>query len=254
VFVSDSQPGRIDANLETLENLRANLTEHGRSLAGVPHVLQHNKRDLHGVLSIEELDQLLNEHRVASFAAVATKGEGVFETFEAISRAVMTAFQATLPVNEPDLASGFEAIEGGLIEALRDAKSSGASDPPASSTETAASARQAGFTLAALWPESERHLVREAEAAIARGRYARAVELCDGLLTGVLTSAAEIFGHTASPSDPDAVPILLGLDGRQYQSFRALVDEARSGRVVEGRRALEAMTFTTQARILRSTL
>src|SRR5215475_5618634 len=41
VFVSDSQAGRVDANLETLENLRANLAEHGRSLASVPHIVQH---------------------------------------------------------------------------------------------------------------------------------------------------------------------------------------------------------------------
>ena len=33
VFVADSQPERLDANLESLENLRDNLREHGRDLA-----------------------------------------------------------------------------------------------------------------------------------------------------------------------------------------------------------------------------
>src|SRR5215831_20987258 len=61
VFVADSQAGRVDANLETLENLRANLAEHDRSLASVPHIVQHNKRDLSDVLSIEELDEMLNQ-------------------------------------------------------------------------------------------------------------------------------------------------------------------------------------------------
>jgi signal recognition particle receptor subunit beta len=40
VFVADSQAGRVDANLETLENLRENLKEHGRALADMPHVVQ----------------------------------------------------------------------------------------------------------------------------------------------------------------------------------------------------------------------
>src|SRR5450432_291440 len=46
VFVADSQAGRMDSNLESLENLRDNLEELGRSLSDVPHVLQYNKRDL----------------------------------------------------------------------------------------------------------------------------------------------------------------------------------------------------------------
>jgi hypothetical protein len=48
--------------------------------------------------------------------------------------------------------------------------------------------------------------------------------------------------------------MLLGLDGRQYLAFRALVREARSGVPVEARRALEAMTFAAHARVLRATL
>src|SRR3954469_5389327 len=43
VFVSDSQAGRVDSNIESLENLRENLQEHGRALADVPHIVQHNK-------------------------------------------------------------------------------------------------------------------------------------------------------------------------------------------------------------------
>src|SRR3954470_1211730 len=46
VFVSDSQSDRADANLESLENLRENLTEQGRDIPRLPIVFQHNKLDL----------------------------------------------------------------------------------------------------------------------------------------------------------------------------------------------------------------
>src|SRR5689334_16916234 len=126
VFVSDSQAGRVDANLETLENLRANLAEHGRSLASVPHVLQHNKRDLSDVLPVDDLDGMLNEHRAPSFGTIATKGDGVFEALEAISKGVVASFEASMPASSHSLSASLEAIEGGLSEALRNADASGA--------------------------------------------------------------------------------------------------------------------------------
>ena len=50
VFVADSQEERLDANLETLENLREHLKEHNLDFATIPYVLQLNKRDLPNVL------------------------------------------------------------------------------------------------------------------------------------------------------------------------------------------------------------
>ena len=46
VFVADSQEARMDANVESLQNLDKNLKEHGFDLATIPYVLQLNKRDL----------------------------------------------------------------------------------------------------------------------------------------------------------------------------------------------------------------
>src|SRR5437870_2283746 len=37
VFVADSQIARADANQESLEDLNANLADHGRSLSQIPH-------------------------------------------------------------------------------------------------------------------------------------------------------------------------------------------------------------------------
>src|SRR5271170_8096507 len=51
VFVADSQQERLDANLETLENLREHLKEHKLDFGAIPYVLQLNKRDLPNVLS-----------------------------------------------------------------------------------------------------------------------------------------------------------------------------------------------------------
>ena len=45
VFVADSQSGRMDANQESLEDLVANLAEHNRDLAKMPHTFHWNKRD-----------------------------------------------------------------------------------------------------------------------------------------------------------------------------------------------------------------
>src|ERR1043165_3002696 len=60
VLVYDSQGVGSDAHLETLENLKENLTAHGRSVDDLPHVVQYNKRDLFDVMPIEELERQLN--------------------------------------------------------------------------------------------------------------------------------------------------------------------------------------------------
>jgi signal recognition particle receptor subunit beta len=290
VFVSDSQAGRVDANLEALENLRDNLREHGRTLDDFPHVIQHNKRDLADVLSIRELDELLNEHKAPSFGTSATKGDGVYESLDAITRLVVTAFESSIPPGERFVSAELEAIEGGLGEALRNADASdplaravpsviaSLPDPPLGRDgkpvqgdfdrgaeapgEVAARAvvksdrsiAASAASLAELWPEAERANVREVELAISQRRYARAIELCDALVTRVLASAAGVFGSAEAPRDAATVPLLLGLDGRMYLAFRLLVRDARSGGTLDSRAALEALVFAAQARILRSAL
>ena len=55
VFVADSQEERMDANVEALDNLMANLKEHGYDFSKIPYVLQLNKRDLPNVISVNAL-------------------------------------------------------------------------------------------------------------------------------------------------------------------------------------------------------
>ena len=89
VFVADSQAERMDANMESIENLEENLKEHGYDLQTIPYVLQLNKRDLPNVLSIEELKKELCRKDKPVIEAVAYKGVGIFETLKEVSRLVL---------------------------------------------------------------------------------------------------------------------------------------------------------------------
>src|SRR5437667_12346626 len=55
VFVADSQESRLEANVESLQNLEKNLKEQGYELKAVPYVLQFNKRDLSTALASDEM-------------------------------------------------------------------------------------------------------------------------------------------------------------------------------------------------------
>lgn len=89
VFVADSQEERIDANIESLENLRINLKEQGYDLDKLPYIIQYNKRDLPGAMSVDELRRELNTTNVPEFEACATTGEGVFETLKAVAKLIL---------------------------------------------------------------------------------------------------------------------------------------------------------------------
>jgi signal recognition particle receptor subunit beta len=89
VFVADSQEERLDANIESMENLKFNLDEQGYELEKLPFVIQYNKRDLPNLTSVEELRSLLNPDAVPDFEACATTGEGVFETLKAVAKQIL---------------------------------------------------------------------------------------------------------------------------------------------------------------------
>jgi signal recognition particle receptor subunit beta len=90
VFVADSQIERMEANLESVENLRVNLAEQGYDLDKVPYVVQYNKRDLPNIATVEELRRLLNPRNVPEYQAVAPTGVGVFDTLKAVAKQVLT--------------------------------------------------------------------------------------------------------------------------------------------------------------------
>ena len=67
VFVADSQIERMEANIESVENLRINLAEQGYDLDKVPFIIQYNKRDLPNVVPLEEMRRALEPPRCSGF-------------------------------------------------------------------------------------------------------------------------------------------------------------------------------------------
>lgn len=89
VFVADSQEERMEANIESLDNLGINLKEQGYDLEKIPFVVQYNKRDLPNIVALDELRQELNPREVPEFEACAATGEGVFETLKAVAKLIL---------------------------------------------------------------------------------------------------------------------------------------------------------------------
>ena len=90
VFVADSQIERMEANLESMDNLRINLKDQGYELEKIPFVVQYNKRDLPNAAPLAEMKRLLNPMKVLDFEARAQTGEGVFETLKAVAKGVLS--------------------------------------------------------------------------------------------------------------------------------------------------------------------
>lgn len=95
VFVADSQTSKLQENIESLNDLKENLTYYKKDLAAVPFILQYNKRDLGDILPIEELNSALNAMRVPFYSASALQGTGVVETLTAICKAVLKQMDKT---------------------------------------------------------------------------------------------------------------------------------------------------------------
>jgi signal recognition particle receptor subunit beta len=97
VFVADSQRPMSEPNRESLKNLRENLAEIGLALDTLPRVFQYNKRDLANILSVDEMNELLNPDRsIEWYEASATNGPGVFETLKAISKLTLRSLKSKM--------------------------------------------------------------------------------------------------------------------------------------------------------------
>jgi signal recognition particle receptor subunit beta len=317
VFVADSQNGRSDTNQEALDDLHDNLTEHNRTLDEVPHTFHWNKRDLADLVPIADLERRFNKLGAPSLGTVATKGEGVFEGLERITRLVLKSYESDPKVRieasaEPSRSEGRGAMalpEEGIARALREMEEQGAveaptklsvvvpegmqetrrgesprppsveghsatssskggsgahalsvqSAPPSNSASSSARPDESGrpssgFSLAELWPESDRESVRQAEAMLGARDAVNAILACDVLVTRVLASAAGLVGTLDAPRDPAVVALLLGLDGPRYLQFRTLVRAARHRESVTMKDAFEGLAFALEARRAREHL
>jgi signal recognition particle receptor subunit beta len=102
VFVADSQQAILDANVESLKNLRENLAEIGLTLDEIPTVVQLNKRDLPNIASPDTIMNALDpERRIDHVEAVAYRGDGVFETLKLISKLTLRTLRRRMTGEEP---------------------------------------------------------------------------------------------------------------------------------------------------------
>ncbi|MBN2380545.1 gliding-motility protein MglA [candidate division WOR-3 bacterium] len=92
IFVADSQHERRDDDVDSLNNLKENLATFNLKLEETPYVMQYNKRDLPNIMTVSEMEELLNPHGVPYFEAVATQGIGVFETLKEVAKMVIRKF------------------------------------------------------------------------------------------------------------------------------------------------------------------
>jgi mutual gliding-motility protein MglA len=96
VFVADSQARQLQENIESMQDLHANLAEQGMDAQQMPLLIQYNKQDLPSdlILSVPELEDALNFWDVPNHAADALHGHGVFETLRGISELVLKKLSA----------------------------------------------------------------------------------------------------------------------------------------------------------------
>jgi len=145
VFVVDSQVPALDANLESLVNLKRNLEELNQPLERIPFVFQFNKRDLRNIHPVEMLNRCLNASGHEVYGAAALHGIGVFETLKAISRKTLAAVNRR--ISGPMVPDKVQVAVPASIERQKTARSGAGL---ASTDATVESGRSMGVTTAAL--------------------------------------------------------------------------------------------------------
>jgi mutual gliding-motility protein MglA len=155
IFVADSDPEKMPENIESYQNLIENLTEYGKDVRELPHVIQYNKRDLPGAMAVDEMDRQLNKFGVPTFEAVAYTGEGVFPTLKTLAGMVLESIDR-MDNRGGKRASPASAAASGDSAPARSATGRGAAAPkprPAGKRpaprQAPQAARQAGTAVAA---------------------------------------------------------------------------------------------------------
>lgn len=103
VFVADGQRNQLKENMSAFENMKVNLLANRLVPEKVPLVLQYNKQDLPELLPQGEMDKALNFWGRKAFPAVASRGEGVLETFVAVVQDMLAAIAVKYNLKEKGL-------------------------------------------------------------------------------------------------------------------------------------------------------
>lgn len=105
-FVADSQIHETQHNAESFMDLKENLKSNGLNLKQMPLVIQFNKRDLTDIRKDDEIARLAAQGREPTYLAVATRGEGVVESFVGLLHLTWSALDAEHDLNRK---FGFDA-------------------------------------------------------------------------------------------------------------------------------------------------
>jgi len=89
VIVADASPAEVSSSCESLLQLREYLGSYGVGLHDIPYVLQLNKTDLSGHVSVEVATRATGLHDSQSFLTSAVNGTGVLEALTALSKLFM---------------------------------------------------------------------------------------------------------------------------------------------------------------------
>ena len=103
VFVADARKSLLKENQAAFENMKVNLLANRLVPEKMPLVLQYNKQDLPDILTEDELNRALNPWGRRVFAAVASAGQGVMETFVAVVQEMLTAIAVKYNLKEKGL-------------------------------------------------------------------------------------------------------------------------------------------------------
>lgn len=112
-FIADSQLSETENNRVAFLDLRQNLKDNGLDLRKLPLVIQFNKRDLQIIRPDEEIGDLAKHGREPVYKAIATRGEGVLETFLGLLALTWTRLDA-----EHDFSNKFRVRSDTFVAAL----------------------------------------------------------------------------------------------------------------------------------------
>jgi signal recognition particle receptor subunit beta len=89
IFVADSAKDRMDANLEAVADLQANLDYYGIDIERLPYALQLNKRDLEDAYDVDYMIDRLRLSGEPVYRAIASENQGVQETLKDVAGQVL---------------------------------------------------------------------------------------------------------------------------------------------------------------------
>lgn len=112
-FVADSQLSETENNRLAFLDLRQNLKDNGLDLRKLPLVIQFNKRDLQVIRPDDEISELARHGREPVYKAIATRGEGVLETFLGLLALTWTRLDS-----EHDFSNKFRVRSDTFVAAL----------------------------------------------------------------------------------------------------------------------------------------